>query len=43
LGTLVLAGSILVMKIKYTDNLSHETKPIIKKETPIKDLKDWGV
>ena len=43
LGTLLLAGAILVMKIKFTGKRSHEPKPIITKKIPVKDLKDWGV
>jgi|TARA_B100000929_G_C15401505_1_gene384714 MtN3 and saliva related transmembrane protein len=43
LGTLLLAGSILGMKIKYTGKQAQETKPIAAKKKPIKDLKDWGV
>ena len=43
LGTLLLAGAILVMKIKFAGNRSHKPKPIITKKIPVKDLKDWGV
>ena len=34
LGTLLLAGSILVMKIKFKSKHSHETKPITEKKIP---------
>jgi len=43
LGTLLLAGSILIMKIKFTDRHGQKSKSIADKKTPIKDLKDWGV
>ena len=43
LGTLLLAGSILVMKIKFTGKRSHKPKPITTKKIPVKDLKDWGI
>ena len=43
LGTLLLAGAILVMKIKFTGKRSHKPKPIITEKIPVKDLKDWGV
>ena len=51
LSTLLLAGSILAMKIKFTDNRSQEPKSMATKKILIsenrfqksKDLKDWGV
>ena len=43
LGTLLLAGAILVMKIKFTGKRSQGPKPIATKKIPVKDLKDWGV
>ena len=43
LGALLLAGTILAMKIKFTSKRSQEPKPITNKKIPIKDLKDWGV
>ena len=43
LGTLLLAGAILVMKIKFTGKRSHKPKPIITEKIPVKDLKDWGI
>ena len=51
LSTLLLAGSILAMKIKFTGNRSQEPKPMATKKILVsenrfqksKDLKDWGV
>jgi len=43
LGTLLLAGAILVMKNKFTGKRSHKPEPIITEKIPVKDLKDWGV
>ena len=51
LSTLLLAGAILAMKIKFTGNRSQEPKPMVTKKILVsenrfqqsKDLKDWGV
>ena len=51
LSTLLLAGAILAMKIKFTGNRSQEPKPMATKKILVsenrfqksKDLKDWGV
>ena len=48
LSTLLLAGAILAMKIKFTGNRSQEAKPMATKKILVsfqksKDLKDWGV
>ena len=36
LGTLLLAGTILAMKIKFTSKRSQEPKPITTKKDPLK-------
>ena len=43
LSTLFLAGSILVMKIKFTGNRLQGTKQIATKKIIVNDLKDWGI
>ena len=43
LATLLLAGAILVMKLKFKGRLAKEPKRSLMKKFPVKDLKDWGI
>ena len=43
LATSLLAGAILVMKLKFKGRLAKEPKRSLMKKFPVKDLKDWGI
>ena len=43
LATLLLAGAILVMKLKFKGRSAKEPKRSSMKKSPVKDLKDWGI
>ena len=43
LATLLLAGAILVMKLKFKGRSEKEPKRSSIKKSPVKDLKDWGI
>ena len=43
LATSLLAGAILVMKLKFKGRLAKEPKRSLMKKSPVKDLKDWGI
>ena len=43
LGTLFLAGSILIMKLKFKGRRDKTPSPSTTKKTQVKTLQDWGV
>ena len=43
LATFLMAGAILVMKLKFKGRSEKESKRSSMKKSPVKDLKDWGV
>ena len=43
LGTLFLAGSILIMKLKFEGKRNKIPSPPTIKKKPVKALQDWGV
>ena len=43
LGTLFLAGSILIMKLKFKGRRDKTPSPPTIKKKPVKALQDWGV
>ena len=43
LGTLFLAGSILIMKLKFKGGRDKIPSPSTIKKKPTKTLQDWGV
>ena len=43
LATLLLAGAILVMKLKFKGRRAKEPKRSLMKKSTVKDLKDWGI
>ena len=43
LGTLFLAGSILIMKLKFKGGRDKKPPPPTIKKKPVKALQDWGV
>jgi len=43
LATFIMAGAILVMKLKFKGRLAKEPKRSLMKISPVKDLKDWGI
>ena len=43
LGTLFLAGSILIMKLKFKGGRDKIPSPSTIKKKPVKTLQDWGV
>jgi MtN3 and saliva related transmembrane protein len=43
LGTLFLAGSILIMKLKFKGGRDQTPSPSTTKKKPVKTLQDWGV
>ena len=43
LGTLFLAGSILIMKLKFKGGRDKIPSPPTIKKKPVKTMQDWGV
>ena len=43
LASFLMAGAILVMKLKFKGRLAKEPKRSLIKKSTVKDLKDWGI
>jgi len=43
LASFLMAGAILVMKLKFKGRRAKEPKRSLIKKSTVKDLKDWGI